>query len=179
VNEEQHVEQLVLSIIATDQPGLDEHLAKCVAAHDGNWMDSRMARLAGQFAGILRIEVPAAQQAALLTELDALKSSGIRVLVAPAGASPLGPLRAVRLDLLGNDRSGIVRDITRLLTAQRVNLESLSTEVIPAPMSGEPLFHADAALAVPEGLSLETLQEALETLADELMVELNLRSEQA
>lgn len=48
----------------------------------------------------------------------------------------------------------------------------------PAPMSGDPLFHADASLAVPSGLALDTLQAALETLADDLMVELELRREE-
>ena len=56
-------------------------------------------------------------------------------------------------------------------------LESLLTEVAPAPMSGELLFTAEALLAVPETLALEQLQARLETLADDLMVELNLRAE--
>ncbi|MCY1550763.1 hypothetical protein D9M68_870380 [compost metagenome] len=78
---------------------------------------------------------------------------------------------------MGNDRPGIVRDITRLLTELGVNLESLITEVVPAPMSSEPLFHAEAVLAVPLTLSLDVLQAKLETLADDLMVELNLHQE--
>ncbi|MDT4839185.1 hypothetical protein FQZ97_729690 [compost metagenome] len=78
---------------------------------------------------------------------------------------------------MGNDRPGIVRDITRLLTELGVNLESLLTEVMPAPMSSEPLFHAEAVLAVPLTLSLDVLQAKLETLADDLMVELNLHQE--
>lgn len=81
------------------------------------------------------------------------------------------------LDLVGNDRAGIVRDITRLLAELGVNLESLETEVSPAPMSGELLFHAEALLAVPQSLSLDDLQSKLETLADDLMVELNLRAD--
>ena len=64
-----------------------------------------------------------------------------------------------------------------MLAANGVNLENLLTEVTPAPMSGEPLFHAQATLAVPEGLPLSTLQTALEGLADDLMVELKLRME--
>jgi glycine cleavage system regulatory protein len=44
-------------------------------------------------------------------------------------------------------------------------------------MSSEPLFHAEAVLAVPLSLSLEVLQSKLETLADDLMVELRLRTE--
>jgi len=45
-------------------------------------------------------------------------------------------------------------------------------------MSGELLFTAEALLAVPETLALEQLQARLETLADDLMVELNLRTEE-
>ncbi|MCY1183519.1 hypothetical protein D9M73_241490 [compost metagenome] len=57
-----------------------------------------------------------------------------------------------------------------------MNLERLTTEVLPAPMSSEPLFHAEAVLAVPLTLSLEALQQRLEALADDLMVELNLHN---
>ena len=74
-------------------------------------------------------------------------------------------------------RPGIVLDITRLLAELGVNLESLTTSVAPAPMSSESLFHADALLAVPLSLTLEVLQSKLETLADDLMVELRLRTE--
>ena len=80
--------------------------------------------------------------------------------------------KPILMTLVGNDRSGIVREITALLSQQGVNLERLSTDVRPAPMSGDPLFNAEALLQVPATLSLETLQEALETLADDLMVEL-------
>lgn len=59
-----------------------------------------------------------------------------------------------------------------------MNVERLSTEVRPAPMSSEPLFHADALLALPLTLSLEDLQARLESLADDLMVELRLRPEE-
>ncbi|MNN98085.1 ACT domain protein [compost metagenome] len=81
------------------------------------------------------------------------------------------------MELVGNDRPGIVRDITRLLADQGVNVERLTTEVRPAPMSSEPLFHADALLAMPLTLSLDVLQAKLEELADDLMVELKLRPE--
>jgi glycine cleavage system regulatory protein len=99
------------------------------------------------------------------------------VLLAPSGDEPAVSWKPILLDLVGNDRPGIVRDITRLLAEHGVNVESLTTEVAPAPMSSEPLFHAEALLAVPQGLALDVLQNHLETLADDLMVELNLRSE--
>ena len=136
-----------------------------------------MARMAGQFAGILSVAVPATQQAALVEALQALAGAGIRVQLASSGVAPEQAVRHISLDLLGNDRPGIVRDITRLLSSHAINVEDLQTEVLPAPMSSDLLFHAVARLAVPQGLTLEQLQAQLETLADELMVELNLQAD--
>jgi len=171
------VDHLVLTVIAPDQPGLVERIAKCIADHGGNWLESRMSRMAGQFAGILRVAVPAESYDELVDSLQGLNAHGIRVLLAESGIEPSCTWKPILLDLVGNDRPGIVRDITRLLSEQGVNVESLITEVLPAPMSSEPLFHAEAVLAVPLTLSLDVLQTHLEALADDLMVELNLRAE--
>ena len=134
-----------------------------------------MSRMAGQFAGILRVAVPPEAHADLSAALQALQALGIRVLLAPSGTEPAPGWQQIQLELVGNDRPGIVRDITRLLAEHGVNLESLDTDVLPAPMSSELLFHADARLAVPPGLALDQLQQRLETLADDLMVELSLQ----
>ena len=171
------MDHLVLTVIAPDQPGLVEKVAQCVAAHGGNWLESRMSRMAGQFAGILRVAVPAEAYDELVAALHGLAAQGIRVLVAESGIEPSCSWKPIHLDLVGNDRPGIVRDITGLLAELGVNLERLTTEVAPAPMSSEPLFHAEALLAVPLGLTLDVLQARLEDLADDLMVELNLRPE--
>lgn len=171
------MDHLVLTVIAPDQPGLVEKVAQCVAGHGGNWLESRMSRMAGQFAGILRVAVPAEAYDELVAALHGLAEQGIRVLVAESGIEPSCSWKPIHLDLVGNDRPGIVRDITGLLAELGVNLERLTTEVAPAPMSSEPLFHAEALLAVPLSLTLDVLQARLEDLADDLMVELNLRPE--
>src|SRR3990167_11495407 len=57
-NKELHMDHLVLTVIAQDQPGLVERIAQCISEHGGNWLESRMSRMAGQFAGILRVDVP-------------------------------------------------------------------------------------------------------------------------
>ncbi|SDS69982.1 glycine cleavage system protein R [Pseudomonas oryzae] len=171
------MDHLVLTVIAPDQPGLVEKLANCVAEQGGNWLESRMARMAGQFAGILRVAVPGERHAALEQALQALAGQGIRVLLAPSGPEPGAERQAIHLELVGNDRPGIVRDITRLLSEHGVNVESLTTEVLSAPMSSEPLFRAEAELGVPGGMPLHLLRQHLEALADDLMVELVLSSE--
>ena len=45
---------------------------------------------------------------------------------------------------------------------------------MPAPMAGDILFKASASLKVPDGLSIDILQQALENLADDLIVEIKL-----
>ena len=162
------MDHLVLTVIAPDKPGQVEHIAQCIAEHGGNWLESRMARMAGQFAEAYD---------ALVDALQGLAAHGIRVLIAESGIEQSCTWKPIAMELVGNDRPGIVRDITRLLSEQGVNLERLVTDVRPAPMSGEPLFHAEALLAVPLTLSLDVLQTRLETLADDLMVELVLRSD--
>lgn len=169
------MDHLVVTVIAEDQPGLVERVAKCIAEHGGNWLESRMSRMAGQFAGILRVAVPAQAHAGLIDALEQLEQHGIRVLFAQSGDEPQRSWRMIQLQLVGNDRAGIVRDITQLLARHGVNLESLDTNVLPAPMTNELLFRADARLAVPTELPLDQLQEYLETLADDLMVELKLQ----
>ena len=172
------MDHLVLTVIAPDQPGLVERIAQCIAAHGGNWLESRMSRMAGQFAGILRVAVPAEGYDELVDGLQGLNAHGIRVLMAESGIEPSCTWKPIHLDLVGNDRPGIVRDITRLLAEHGINVESLTTQVAPAPMSSEPLFHAEALLAVPLTLSLDLLRDKLESLADDMMVELNLRSQE-
>ena len=168
---------LVITVFAPDKAGQVERIAQCIAEHGGNWLESRMSRMAGQFAGILRVGVPAEAHDELIAALHGLAPDGIRVLIAESGIEQSCTWKPIAMDLVGNDRPGIVRDITRVLTEQGVNLERLVTDVRPAPMSNEPLFHAEAILAVPLTLSLEVLQARLETLADELIVELELRPE--
>ncbi len=72
---------LVMTLIGPDRTGLVESVARTVAEHGGNWLESRMCRLGGEFAGILRIEIPAEKKAALLTALQ--KISGLNVVVRP------------------------------------------------------------------------------------------------
>jgi len=172
------VDHLVLTVIAPDKAGQVERIAQCIADHNGNWLESRMSRMAGQFAGILRVAVPAENYAELVESLQKLGENGIRVLIAESGIEPSCTWKPIAMELVGNDRPGIVRDITRLLAELGVNVERLSTEVRPAPMSSEPLFQADALLALPLTLSLDELQQRLESLADDLMVELSLRPEE-
>ncbi|MGH0032920.1 MAG: glycine cleavage system protein R [Myxococcota bacterium] len=160
---------LVLTVIGPDRPGLVEALSQTVAAHGANWLESRLAHLSGHFAGMVRVSVPedrAEELAAALGRLDDL-----RILVETAGDADAGEGRHLTLELLGQDRPGIVREVSSALAARGVNVEELETECTPAPMSGETLFRARARLRLPADTAEAELREALEKLGDELMVD--------
>jgi len=166
---------LVLTVIGPDQPGLVEALSQTVAAHDGSWEASRMARLAGQFAGILEVRVPEERTAALFKALHGLESRGLRVVVEDASPdTAVQPHRALRLELIGQDRPGIIREVSSALAAAGVNVVDLSTGCSSAPMSGEMLFNASALLHVPLGRSIDALRETLEKIAGDWMVDISL-----
>jgi glycine cleavage system regulatory protein len=165
---------IVLTVIGPDRPGIVELLSTTVAAHGGNWEQSRMAQLAGQFAGILRVTVPRDHVTNLHRALDALASQGLRVVSEASAARERDESRAYRLSLVGDDREGIVRDLSRALAARSVNVEELDTYCESAPMSGQQLFHARALVHLPATLPVNDLQHALEALADDLMVDLKL-----
>ena len=166
---------LVMTIIGKDRPGLIESVAAIVAEHGGNWLESRMSRLGGQFAGILRVEAPSESEASLESALKELEGRGLTVVVQP-DQPPLASEAAElsSLDIIGHDRPGIVRQISRTLAQHGVNVEELETECASAPMSGEALFKAHARLSIPRTCNTAVLREDLEKIAADLIVEIAL-----
>jgi glycine cleavage system regulatory protein len=166
---------LVLTVIGDDRAGLVNAVAQVVARHGGNWERSEMAELAGKFAGIVLVTVPDAGRAGLIADLEPL--TGMLDVAAHESIEPdpdpTGITRCT-LDLLGGDRPGIVREITDVLAAHHVNIDRLHTETREAPMSGGRLFEAHAELEVPPGADLGAVRVALERLANELMVDIDL-----
>lgn len=168
---------LVLTVIGKDRPGLVESLARVVADHGANWLESRMARLSGHFAGIVRVDAPRERADALAQALRSL--TDLRVQVEAATAVPaMSDAPVLLLQLLGQDRPGIVREVSGALAQRGVNVEELETECTSAPMSGETLFRARARLRLPPDVAEQELRETLEKLADELMVDVALAGDE-
>jgi glycine cleavage system regulatory protein len=165
---------MVLTVIGADRPGIVELLAGTVAAHGGNWEQSRMAHLAGQFAGILHISVPEERLGELHDALAALASRGLRIVSELAKSGERQTFRALQLEITGTDREGIVRDISRALATRGVNVEELDTSRESAPMAGNALFHARALLSIPAELDVAELRKTLESIADDLMIDIGL-----
>jgi glycine cleavage system regulatory protein len=169
------VASLILTIVGPDRPGLVNLISDKVAAFGGNWLESRMANLAGQFAGIVHVHVPQSSVEALLVAFRDLEAHGLHIVVTHGADRPSQMRgRKMRLEIVGQDRPGIVRDISHALASRSVSIEELVTDFVSGSMSGESLVRASALLLVPPQLGTVQLREALEALANDLMVDLNL-----
>jgi glycine cleavage system regulatory protein len=169
------VDEMVLTIIARDRPGLVKVLSETIAEHGGNWIDSSMARLGGEFAGILRVTVPASASQALEAALARLGDAGICVEIRKGEACAVARVgRRVRLELTGVDHPGIIHRISAALSALDISIDELETRVFAGSMSGAPMFEAKAEMLVPEGVREHILRSTLEALAKDVMVDIEL-----
>lgn len=130
-----------------------------------------MAELAGKFAGIVVVSVPAERiegLAAAVRDLD-----GLLDVSAHAGAAVAKPEgEELRIDLLGNDRPGIVHEISSVLARHGLSIDTIDTLTREAPMAGGQLFEAHIVARVPAGGDPSSVRADLEQLAGELLVDL-------
>jgi glycine cleavage system regulatory protein len=167
---------MVFTFVGADKPGLVEQLAQTVSKHGGNWLESRMSELAGQFAGIVQVAVSEAQQPALRAALLALSGQALTIVVTVADHRGVGKddCRNLRLKIIGNDRPGIVREVAAALAARQINVREMETSISSAPMSGAPMFEAVVSIQVPRALDLVELNSQLDLVADALTLDIDL-----
>jgi glycine cleavage system regulatory protein len=166
---------LVMTVIGADRTGLVQLVAACVADHGGNWLESRMCHLGGQFAGLLRVTVPAERAEELVSALRGLDAGGLSVAVhAESGEGVAAAGTAVVLELVGQDHPGILHQVSGVLAGRGVNVEELTSECVSAPMGGGTLFQARAKVLVPPSVSIGELRADLERIAADVMVDLKL-----
>lgn len=164
-------QSLVMTVIGKDRPGLVETLASLVEEHGGNWEESRLARLAGEFSGMLHISLPAERTADLERALSAVEGMSVVVARAPEQDASVAGTHVLELEVVGQDHPGIVHQISEAIAARGVNIEKLETEVASAPMAGHKMFQARLRLRGPKSVGQQDLTEDLEEIAADLMIE--------
>ncbi|MFK7733173.1 MAG: glycine cleavage system protein R [Pseudomonadales bacterium] len=167
---------IVFTFMAPDKPGLLETLAAAVSRHGGSWLESKLARLGGQFTGIVRAAVPADKGAALRAELESLRNDHFVISLHAEEADATEKPRSLRsVEVLGNDRPGIVHELSRAFSKWDINVEQLNSEIRSAPMSAERLFEAEVDIAIPADLNSEQFEDELEQIANELDLDIGLK----
>ncbi len=170
---------LVVTIVGADRHGIVSLLAERAQQFGANWAASRMTRLAGEFAGMVHFEVPRENADAMAGALRALESNGLQVVIARSDGQALpSELRSVELELVGEDRVGIVSSLTRMLAQRSISIETIHTEIVRSGGAGKQTFKVQAQLLVPATLSIDALRAELGALASEMMVDIALGERQ-
>lgn len=164
----------LLTVISDDKPGIVRRIANTVTRHGGNWLESRMAQLAGKFVGVIHVVTHSQDTGALQESLKALQSEFIYITIEPLASAgdPRPRGREATFTATGPDRPGIVLEISQALAQYNINVVEMETECSSMPYSGEPLFEIRGSLSLPPETDLEQLIAQLDLIADQLGVDL-------
>jgi glycine cleavage system transcriptional repressor len=170
--------QLLITSIGEDRPGIVARLTEIFVDHGANLEESRMAILGGEFAAIMLVSSPTDNIPQLEVDLSSLHKEGIAVTCRKT--EHLDPARfqhygSFEISLKGADHEGIVHRVSSFLHDQAINIQSVETTVVNAPVSGTPLFQMKALLLVPPAVKTSDLQKNLNDIAAQELVDIDLK----
>jgi glycine cleavage system regulatory protein len=163
----------VLSVVGSDRPGLTKALAAAVLSAGGNWLESHLSRLGGLYVGSVLVELEADGVEALRSAVRDVDAQGLEVRVATALAGRDGAGEVLQFGLVGQDRPGIVNQVTSVLSGLHANIETFETHVSAEPHSGAALFHMEARLRLAPDTPASRVQAALQEISAEIMVDIS------
>ncbi|BDY03651.1 ACT domain-containing protein [Ferrimonas sp. YFM] len=162
------MDKWIASVIGEDYPGITETLAQILKDNGANWLDASLRRVGDRYAGIIEMELPKENSEALKRQLADVPKLSIELQRVSPKAQPS---LQFQVEVIGNDRPGIVAAVTQILKANHANIEQLESDLDTANHTGVPLFRLNILLAAPDEASLDTIEQELFTLGDDLMVE--------
>lgn len=167
---------LVLTLTGHDRVGIVEHVTKLVFNYRGNVEESRMAHLGGEFAMLMLISVSDENILDLQQTLTNLQNENFTVTMCETKSTDTNKYAGwlpYELTVNGADHEGIIHRITRFLAEKKINIETMDTHMVKAPMSGTPLFLMDGIVVAPPDLKL-SWQDELIDIGDELNVDIEI-----
>ncbi|GAB1259532.1 glycine cleavage system transcriptional repressor [Aurantivibrio plasticivorans] len=170
--------QIVMTTICNDRPGIVETLSRTVSENGGNWLDSHLSHYAGKFAGIIHVSVTAENCESLMEQLSVLANDGIQVTAELADTKADPHQQHWSFTLFGNDRPGIIKEVSQALAHYHINLEQLSSRCTTAAHTGIPLFEAEGMISLPDTVDIDELEDQLATISNQLTVDIQLEEAQ-
>ncbi len=163
----------MLTVLGNERPGLVAALSEVLVRHEGNWLESQLSTLAGKFAGVAVVEVPRAQADAFRAALPGLATSvNLQVNATSGDQFEEDPDEVVRtLTVVGQDRPGIVAEISAALASWGVTIRHLITFAEETPMADGVVFTANLIISIPPEVDEHDVEAVIEGLSSDLMVE--------
>jgi glycine cleavage system transcriptional repressor len=165
--------QLLVTAAGPDRIGFVDEITGVLVHHGANIEESRMARLAGDFAALMLVSVSENQIEPLLADLGGLRRRDMEVSARRLLGGELDVFKdylAYAITVTGADHEGIIRNVAHQLTQMGINIAELESDVENAPTTGTPLFNMKAILQVPPDLSIAIVKENLRRTANEMSV---------
>ncbi len=169
---------LMVTTVGPDRRGMVEKITEVILEHQGNIEQSRMARLGGEFAVIMLLSLPEAQEETLLGGLETLEAQDLTIISRPTDLSRLEKFKGYvpyEISTFGADHEGIVHSVAQYLASQRINVETMDTHTTQAPLTGTPLFSMRAIVHAPPKLTLGQLRAKLAEIGDQLGVDIEVK----
>lgn len=109
-------------------------------------------------AGIVVVTLPEGRAADFTAAVQALPDLTIVVHDVDAAEAEEPDSRSITVELLGNDRPGLVRELTAVFAEHGLSIEEIETGSYEAPMAGGRLFEALLVVPVPKGTDADALR---------------------
>ena len=164
---------IIITLVGIDKPGLISDIAKTVYDMGGNWLGSNFSHMAGHFAGFVQVDLPLEKHQALIEHLS--EHPDLKIHLLPGLTEPQGEQQSVHIDIMGNDKTGIVQELTQILSQFNLNIVKFDSFLESAPNWGGALFKAKATIRVAADFDLERLRDRLESVANDLMVDIEIQ----
>jgi glycine cleavage system regulatory protein len=168
------MKSIIISVLGDDKPGLVDNLSDFIVKHGGDWVDSRMLHLGDKFAGILSVNVKDADVETFIKDISNA-DLGLNVLCETTDIVSITEYNNYHIDLIGQNRPGIIHELTHVLAEFKANVEDLTSEIVEAPMSGEELFKATINIHLPKSISKLTIKKKIEKIANEFVADIQLK----
>jgi glycine cleavage system regulatory protein len=163
---------LIFTLVGPDKPGLISNLSKAVFERGGNWLGSNFSHMAGHFAGFVHIDLPENKHDELIELFK--QHPDLRIHLVSAQTTVISGQQTAQINIMGNDKAGIVQELTKVLNQFNLNIVQFDSTCTSAPNSGSPLFKAKTIVEIAPEVELTSLREALENIANDLMVDVEL-----
>ncbi|MEE9343333.1 MAG: ACT domain-containing protein [Gammaproteobacteria bacterium] len=162
--------QLVITAIGEDQPGLVDQLSKNILEYSCNIADSRMMVLGGEFAILILVEGSWNAIAKLEDHLAATDNSLDLQITVKRTATRKRPANSLpySVDVIALDHPGIVHELARFFSHRTINIHDLSTSSYAAAHTGSPMFSVHIMLDIPEDVHIAGLREEFQAYCDQL-----------
>lgn len=171
------MQKYIMTAFGKDRPGIVADVTELLYENGCNLEDTTMSMLADEFTINLLFSSNDPGILATLSEmcatLEQKKSiyANIRPLSAGKSASH-AKLPICTIHVEGLDQAGIVYKISKYLAENKLNIVDLKSTVKTTPESGTTLYLMDIHIQLPQGISLEAIENDLNPVAEEINVEI-------